>query len=131
MFYENHNFLSELFLPNCKVDFECAYVGNVLFLGQGVLFTFTALSFKKCYAELRSSNHHRLFIPRYKTNIGCWSFSVAEPVWNSFPDHVKSANTVIWRFTVTSKHTHFICLILLGDLVYPSTCGRLGILNLV
>ena len=53
-------------------------------------FTFTAHSCKQCYATLINIS---IF---FKTNIGCRSFSIAAPtLWNSVPDNVKSANTVI------------------------------------
>ena len=45
--------------------------------------------------QLRSSNSQLRFIPRLKTNnMGSRSFSVAT-LWNTLPDSVKSANTVM------------------------------------
>ena len=91
-------------LPPCQISDNCQDMYTYLpstFNKATRIFTFTVHS-RKNSRQLRSSISHLLFIPRCITNIGSRSFFVAAPnLWNTLPDNVKSANTVVIRHLKT------------------------------
>ena len=82
-------------LPVCKrIDFKILCLTFKALNGEAPGYLRELLTDRKPSRNLRSHSFHRLYVPRRKLKYGERAFSfAARRLWNSIPDHIKSATS--------------------------------------